>query len=162
MRRRSFLATPLLLPSLSSAAAVAAAVVYPAVEAGAELVFPRDHGAHPAFRTEWWYVTGALDAPQPDVGFQFTFFRSRPGIAEGLRSPIAARQIVFAHAALTVPGEGLQHAERAAPAPISVRASPATTWTSASVPGECSGKRPAAGSRCSCACRARSFLGTCR
>ena len=115
MRRRSFLATPLLLPSLTgTAAAAASAVDYPAVKAGVELVFPRDHGAHPDFRTEWWYVTGALDAPQPDVGFQFTFFRSRPGIAEGLRSPLAARQIVFAHAALTIPGEGLLHAERAA------------------------------------------------
>lgn len=121
MRRRSFLATPLLLPSLSSGAAVAAAVAYPAVEAGAELVFPRDHGAHPAFRTEWWYVTGALEMPQPDVGFQFTFFRSRPGIAEGLRSPLAARQIVFAHAALTVPGAGLQHAERVARASLGAR-----------------------------------------
>ncbi|HRD89280.1 MAG TPA: lipocalin-like domain-containing protein [Accumulibacter sp.] len=114
MHRRSFLATPLLLPSLTGTAALAAAVDYPAAEAGIELIFPRDHGAHPDFRTEWWYVTGALDAPEPDIGFQLTFFRSRPGIAEGLRSPIAARQIVFAHAALTIPGERLQHAERAA------------------------------------------------
>jgi len=122
MRRRSFLATPLLLPSLTgTAAAAASAVDYPAVKAGVELVFPRDHGAHPDFRTEWWYVTGALDAPQPDVGFQFTFFRSRPGIAEGLRSPLAARQIVFAHAALTIPGEGLLHAERAARANLGAR-----------------------------------------
>ena len=121
MRRRSFLATPLLLPSLTGTAAAATAVDYPAAKAGIELVFPRDHGAHPDFRTEWWYVTGALDAPQPDVGFQFTFFRSRPGIAESLRSPIAARQIVFAHAALTIPGEGLLHAERAARANLGAR-----------------------------------------
>jgi len=121
MHRRSFLATPLLLPTLTSAAPAAAAIAYPPVEAGVQLRFPRDHGAHPDFRTEWWYVTGALDAPQADVGFQLTFFRSRPGIAEGLRSPIAARQVVFAHAALTVPGEGLQHAERAARANLGAR-----------------------------------------
>src|SRR5512147_3302123 len=31
---------------------------YPAVQPGAALVFPRDHGAHPSYRTEWWYITG--------------------------------------------------------------------------------------------------------
>jgi predicted secreted hydrolase len=46
-------------------------------------------------------------------GFQLTFFRSRPGIAEDLQSPIAASQILFAHAAVTRPGERLLHAERA-------------------------------------------------
>jgi len=39
------------------------------------LVFPRDHGAHPDFRTEWWYVTGWLEN---SLGFQITFFRARP------------------------------------------------------------------------------------
>ncbi|MCM8595549.1 lipocalin-like domain-containing protein [Accumulibacter sp.] len=117
MDRRRFLVTPLLLPGFARSAASdspsAGAVVYAEVEPGRKLVFPRDHGAHPDFRTEWWYVTGALDEPA-DSGFQLTFFRSRPGIAEELRSPIAARQIVFAHAALTLPGVGLRHAERAA------------------------------------------------
>jgi predicted secreted hydrolase len=37
--------------------------VYPVVVPGAELRFPRDHGAHSAYRTEWWYLTGWLDAP---------------------------------------------------------------------------------------------------
>ncbi|MEF8701941.1 MAG: lipocalin-like domain-containing protein [Candidatus Accumulibacter sp. UW26] len=114
MRRRSFLLTPLLLPTLASARAAAAPVAYAPVRPGVNLVFPRDHGAHPDFRTEWWYVTGALDAPKADTGFQLTFFRQRPGIAEALRSPLAARQILFAHAALTLPGERLWHAERAA------------------------------------------------
>jgi len=114
MRRRHFLATPLLLPALLRAAPAAATVAYAPVTPGVRLAFPRDHGAHPEFRTEWWYVTGALDSPLADVGFQLTFFRSRPGTAEGLRSPIAARQILFAHAALTIPGERLRHAERAA------------------------------------------------
>ena len=41
------------------------------------LVFPRDHGAHPEYRTEWWYLTGWLDAPgHPSLGFQVTFFPS--------------------------------------------------------------------------------------
>ena len=38
--------------------------------------FPKDHGSHPDFRTEWWYVTGHLDATNGErFGFQVTFFR---------------------------------------------------------------------------------------
>lgn len=111
MRRRSFLLAPLLLPAFT--AAKQPAVRYPAASRATRLSFPRDHGAHPDFRTEWWYVTGALDTPQGNAGFQLTFFRSRPGIAEDLASPIAASQILFAHAALTLPGKPLRHAERA-------------------------------------------------
>lgn len=117
MKRRSVLFTPLLLPTLLSTnttTALAARPDYPEVTPGRRLAFPRDHGAHPDFRTEWWYVTGALDSPEPDIGFQLTFFRIRPGIAEDLRSPIAARQILFAHAALVIPGVGLRHEERVA------------------------------------------------
>jgi predicted secreted hydrolase len=109
MQRRNFLLAPLLLPAL----AFGAVPRYAAARRGARLAFPRDHGAHPDFRTEWWYVTGALDAPLQDTGFQLTFFRSRPGIAEDLQSPIAASQILFAHAAVTRPSERLLHAERA-------------------------------------------------
>ena len=111
MRRRSFLLAPLLLPAFT--AAKQPAVRYAAASRATRLAFPRDHGAHPDFRTEWWYVTGALDTAQGDAGFQLTFFRSRPGLAEDLASPIAASQILFAHAALTLPGKPLLHAERA-------------------------------------------------
>jgi hypothetical protein len=54
MKRRYFFLTPLLLV----APAARGEVAYPAVVAGTPLVFPRDHGSHPAFRTEWWYITG--------------------------------------------------------------------------------------------------------
>jgi predicted secreted hydrolase len=38
--------------------------------------FPRDHGPHPEFRHEWWYVTGHLDARSGEhFGFELTFFR---------------------------------------------------------------------------------------
>jgi len=38
--------------------------------------FPADHGAHPAFQTEWWYYTGNLeDAAGRRFGYQFTVFR---------------------------------------------------------------------------------------
>jgi predicted secreted hydrolase len=72
------------------------------VRRGAVLVFPRDHGAHTATRTEWWYATGWLGTEAaPTHGFQVTFFRSRTGLAEGNRSRFAARQLLFAHAAIT-------------------------------------------------------------
>ncbi|MBI5898452.1 MAG: carotenoid 1,2-hydratase [Rhodocyclales bacterium] len=110
MRRRAFLALP---PALLAGAVLAAPTFAP-VRRDTRLAFPRDHGAHPGYRTEWWYVTGALDAPRANIGFQLTFFRSRSGRAEELVSPLAATQVMFAHAALTLPGERLLHAERSA------------------------------------------------
>ena len=65
------------------------------------LVFPRDFGAHPDSRIEWWYVTGALEAAARLWGFQITFFRAGTGLAGAAASRFAARQIVFAHAAVT-------------------------------------------------------------
>ena len=72
MRRRAFLLTPLLTPLLlpAFAAAKQPAPNYPAASRATRLAFPRDHGAHPEFRTEWWYVTGALDAPGGGMGKQ--------------------------------------------------------------------------------------------
>ena len=89
---------------------------YPRVEAGHALAFPRDHGSHPDFRTEWWYVTGWIaDAAGRDYGVQITFFRHRPGIAEANPSAFAPRQLLFAHAALADPALGrLRHDQRAA------------------------------------------------
>jgi predicted secreted hydrolase len=111
MRRRQLLTA---LPLALLAGTVLPAPTFAPVRRGTRLAFPRDHGAHPEHRTEWWYVTGALDAPTPGLGFQLTFFRSRTGRAEALSSPLAATQVMFAHAALTVPGERLLHAERSA------------------------------------------------
>ena len=38
--------------------------------------FPRDHGAHPNFQTEWWYFTGNIeDAQKRKFGYQLTIFR---------------------------------------------------------------------------------------
>jgi predicted secreted hydrolase len=69
------------------------------------LSFPRDHGSHPEFRTEWWYLTGYADAGTPEkprlLGYQITFFRSRIDAAQSLNSRFAAKQLLFAHAALT-------------------------------------------------------------
>jgi len=74
--------------------------------------FPRDHWAHPGYRTEWWYFTGHLaEAGNPGrrFGYQFTFFRigllrERPP----LTSAWAASDLVMGHAAVTDVG-GQEH-----------------------------------------------------
>lgn len=79
------------------------------------LVFPRDHGAHPELRTEWWYITGHVAAGERRFGFQVTFFRSRVDATRDLRSAFAAKQLLFAHAAVTdVQGRKLWHDQRIA------------------------------------------------
>jgi len=114
MRRRRFLAglaaAPGLMPGLLRA------VDFAPVLPGRALSFPGDHGAHPDFRTEWWYATGWLRRPDGvAVGFQITFFRVRTGIGEASASRFAPRQLMLAHAAIADPAHGrLRHAERAA------------------------------------------------
>jgi predicted secreted hydrolase len=79
------------------------------------LRFPRDHGAHPEYRTEWWYATGWLERGGAPLGFQVTFFRARPSWRTENPSAFAPRQILLAHAAIADPGIGrLRHDQRAA------------------------------------------------
>ena len=96
--------------------ATAPAPRFAEVRPGVALVFPRDHGAHPDYRTEWWYLTGWLDGPGvTHRGFQITFFRTATGLGADSRSAFAPRQILFAHAALSDPAIGhLLHGERIA------------------------------------------------
>lgn len=79
------------------------------------LCFPQDLGSHPDHAIEWWYVTGQLLAAQRQYGFQLTFFRSRVPATQGMRSNFAAKQLIFAHAALTDVNAGkLVHDQRIA------------------------------------------------
>jgi len=81
---------------------------YLSVTGPCNLEFPKDHGAHPGYRTEWWYYTGNLRAENNNqYGFQLTFFRSQispPGAEKNwpLR-PSAWRtaQVYLAHAAVS-------------------------------------------------------------
>lgn len=64
--------------------------------------FPADHGAHPEYRIEWWYLTANLSGPDGALyGVQWTLFRSAlaPETRQGWEDP----QIWFAHAAVTTP-----------------------------------------------------------
>ncbi|MCX7714061.1 MAG: hypothetical protein N2035_10445 [Chthoniobacterales bacterium] len=67
--------------------------------------FPRDHFRHSEFKTEWWYFTGNLrsDDGKEQFGFQLTFFRHgiRPQLFSDVRSAFAAREIAFAHFAIS-------------------------------------------------------------
>jgi predicted secreted hydrolase len=113
VRRRLFLGA---MAGLALPIASRASVAYPPVLAGAPLAFPRDHGAHPGFRNEWWYLTGWLaTAGGERLGFQVTFFRTRPPIAVDNPSSFAPTQLLLAHAALADPKHGrLRHDQRAA------------------------------------------------
>ena len=77
--------------------------------------FPRDHGAHPEYRTEWWYFTGNLaDEAGARFGYQLTFFR------QGLRfklpdkaNPWDVRDVYLGHLAITdVAKNKFHHADK--------------------------------------------------
>lgn len=65
--------------------------------------FPRDHGQHPEFRTEWWYFTGNLQSEDGRAfGYQFTIFRNALTLAPANRaSAWAFRDGYVAHFAIT-------------------------------------------------------------
>ncbi|WP_439123012.1 lipocalin-like domain-containing protein [Marivita sp.] len=64
--------------------------------------FPQDHGAHPDYRIEWWYLTANLTDPDGTAyGVQWTLFRS--ALAPETRNGWTDPQVWFAHAAVTTP-----------------------------------------------------------
>jgi predicted secreted hydrolase len=93
--------------------------------------FPRDFGSHPDLRTEWWYITGhttvGSGAQTRAFGFQLTFFRARVEVTQGMASRFAARQLLFAHAAVTdVQGARFWHDQRIARAGFGVASASAS------------------------------------
>lgn len=80
-----------------------------------KLSFPKDHGNHPDFKIEWWYITGHLfDDAQRRYGFESTFFR----LAQRPDAPPAEvlfddSHIYMAHMAVTdIEGQTFYHEER--------------------------------------------------
>lgn len=100
--------------------AASAQNIYNPVTGPCHLQFPADHGAHPGYRTEWWYYTGNLSAQTGETfGFQLTFFRSRLsplGTDKSLPekpSPWRTQQLFLAHAAVTdIAGNSFYQAEK--------------------------------------------------
>jgi predicted secreted hydrolase len=76
-----------------------------------EFDFPRDHGPHEGFRTEWWYLTANLfDAGGAAFGAQLTFFRNAlapPGALDASRSELRDPHVWMAHFALSDERRGL-------------------------------------------------------
>jgi predicted secreted hydrolase len=92
---------------LAAGAALAATPSYAPVTADRALEFPADFGSHPQFRTEWWYVTGWLTTRGGEtLGFQITFFRTKPNIDEDNPSSFTPRQLLVAHCAISDPARG--------------------------------------------------------
>jgi predicted secreted hydrolase len=93
-----------------------------AVTGPCDFSFPRDHGAHEGYRTEWWYYTGNLkSASNKHYGFQLTFFRTQlvpPGEEKAWPANPSAwrtKDLFFAHAALSdLAGKRFYHDERVA------------------------------------------------
>ncbi|NID14849.1 lipocalin-like domain-containing protein [Luteibacter yeojuensis] len=130
MRRRWLFVT---LLAMAGSGLAGDRVAYPRVPAEAPVVLPRDYGAHPGYRLEWWYVTGWLDTRTGPVGFQVTFFRTRLPFDDGNPSRFAARQLILAHVALADPAVGhLEHGQRLAREGFGL-ASAATTDTDVSI-----------------------------
>jgi len=77
--------------------------IYATVRPDSTLSFPDDHGAHPDYRTEWWYLTASLQSSFGPLGLQVTFFRSRTPYGRDNPSRFAPQQLVLAHAALAIP-----------------------------------------------------------
>jgi predicted secreted hydrolase len=98
-------------PGLAAAAFLALAALSPAQGAkdgwpipqpGHAFHFPADHGSHPEFRIEWWYVTGHLfTAERRRFGFQATFFRSAGPRLAATDADFGRDQVFLAHMAVT-------------------------------------------------------------
>lgn len=93
---------------------------YRVPQPGHRFEFPRDHGSHPDFKVEWWYLTGHLFGPGMErFGFQATFFRKAvpPRVPAEKQTEAAFRtdEIFLFHAALLDVATGrFVHTERLA------------------------------------------------
>lgn len=89
--------------SMAVAASPAPTPFQPAT-AGYHYTFPRDHGSHPTYRTEWWYYTGHLQSKNGrSFGFELTFFRRGvpPDEVKTLPSKWSVKDLYLAHFAVT-------------------------------------------------------------
>lgn len=96
---------PALRASIRAAAAADDMAGFARAEGPQPLAFPRDHGPHEAFQTEWWYYTGNLTAVSGEqFGYQLTFFRrtvASPDVRPARTSAWGTDQVYMAHLALT-------------------------------------------------------------
>ncbi|MBI5363981.1 MAG: carotenoid 1,2-hydratase [Planctomycetes bacterium] len=94
---------PRVAPSTAPSPPIAPSDAWRIVLAPVELVFPRDHGAHDDYQTEWWYATGELASDDgARFGVQLTLFRQglAPGPLPPGASPLRAREGFAGHLAI--------------------------------------------------------------
>lgn len=96
-----------------------------------QLRFPRDHGSHPGFKIEWWYLTGHLFGPKNErFGYQATFFRRAGSPPQNSANPSGSTRFrsdeihLFHAAILDTRSRKFHHTERLA----------RTGWDAASSP----------------------------
>lgn len=101
-----------MVKALALAAMLFAATFQPALP-GYEYQFPRDHGSHDEYKTEWWYYTGHLQTDDGHrYGFELTFFRV--GVSrDPAANPWELRDLALAHFAVTdVDGHAFRYYEK--------------------------------------------------
>lgn len=98
------------------------------VKGPCNLKFPKDHGPHEAYRTEWWYYTGNVSDSNGSIfGFQLTFFRFHiESEAVDQKKALGtsawrSTQLILAHAALSdIAGKKHYQAEQMARQALSI------------------------------------------
>lgn len=123
---------------LTAAAALAGGDVagYQRVTGPRQFSFPEDHGRHPGYRNEWWYLTGNVDTEDGRrFGYQVTFFANalRPSADEACENTRWCTDHVWmGHAAISDVTTGTHYAaelfSRESPALAGVSASPFRVW----------------------------------
>lgn len=108
---------------------------FPRVVEPREFAFPADHGPHPAYRNEWWYLTGNLDGELGErFGYELTLFRFSltPELIDRSESAWRTNQVFIGHFAITdVEGSDFHVAQRysrAHPDLAGAVASPFKVW----------------------------------
>jgi predicted secreted hydrolase len=127
---------PALRASVSAAGPVADMAGFARAEGPRPLIFPRDHGPHADFQTEWWYYTGNLTAATGEqFGYQLTFFRrtvAPPGAQPARASAWGTDQVYMAHFAVTDVAGGTHHSferfSRGAAGLAGAQAAPFRVW----------------------------------
>ncbi len=89
------------LVSLFAISPAATAKEYKQALPGYQYQFPRDHGSHEDFKTEWWYYTGHMQTESnKKFGYELTFFRHGIEHDSSLKTK-EDRNVYLAHFALT-------------------------------------------------------------
>jgi predicted secreted hydrolase len=120
--------------SLARSLATDTAGQFEPITAPLQLSFPRDHGAHPQQRVEWWYLTSRVSAANGRrFGTQFALFRyALAPEDQAMRADWQSRQIYLAHSAITdIDGDRFVHDEqtsRAAAGLAGAQTQPFRVW----------------------------------